>query len=293
MLAWRFRRLGGGKRRGAQKVRSRLGTRFGALGLCFYIVVVATETLNAQEMGLLPEKRAEHLNMPEQHPDSHLSAPRAAISDTAVATALSGALDGEGFPAAEAWERAAPVAFSADWQGKHADAGRATEVRLLWTPAMLYLKFVARYQVIHVFPDAPANGRRDKLWDRDVAEVFLQPEPAAARRYKEFEVSPNGFWIDLDIDLDAKGDLKDLQSGLRRRVKIDERAKTWTAEVAIPMKSLVAQFDAAATWRANFYRIEGDAEPRFYSAWRATNTEKPNFHVPERFGYLKFAPAER
>ncbi|HEY8714197.1 MAG TPA: carbohydrate-binding family 9-like protein [Candidatus Acidoferrum sp.] len=293
MLAWRFRRVGGCERSGAQKVRTRLGTRFAVLGLSFWVVAVAAGTLSGQEMGLLRESRVGHLNMSEQNSDSDLSAQNAATADTAVATALRGAPDGEGFPAAEAWDRAVPVQFSADWQGKHADADRATEVRLLWTPSMLYLKFVARYKVITVFSDAGANGRRDKLWDRDVAEVFLQPEPSAARRYKEFEVSPNGFWIDLDIDLDAKGDLKDLHSGLRRRVKIDEQAKTWTAEVAIPMKSLVAHFDAAATWRANFYRIEGDSEPRFYSAWRATNTEKPNFHVPERFGYLKFASAER
>jgi hypothetical protein len=293
MLAWRFRRLGGGERRGAQKVRTRVGTRLGALGLVFWVLALAAEELHAQQTVLSREGSSGYSEMAEHNSGSHLSKENATVSEAAVATALRGPLDGEGFPAAEDWKRAAPVEFSADWQGKNADAGRATEVRLLWTPSMLYLKFVARYKMITIFPDAPTNGRRDQLWDRDVAEVFLQPEPAAARRYKEFEVSPNGFWIDLDIDLDAKGDLKDLRSGLRRRVKIDERAKTWTAEVAIPMKSLVAHFDAAATWRANFYRIEGDTEPRFYSAWRPTNTEKPNFHVPERFGYLKFALAER
>lgn len=293
MLAWRFRRLGGGERRGAQKVRTRVGTCFAALALYFCVVATEPGVLSAQEMRLLRESQSGYLNMPEQNSDSHLSSSSAATADTAVANALHGTVDGDGFPAAEAWDGAALVVFSADWQGKNADTGRATEVRLLWTPSTLYLRFVARYKVITVFPDADANGRRDKLWDRDVAEVFLQPEPSASRRYKEFEVSPNGLWIDLDIDLDAKGDLKDLQSGLRRRVKIDEQAKTWTAEVSIPMKSLVAQFDAKATWRANFYRIEGDSESRFYSAWRATNTEKPNFHVPERFGYLKFARAER
>jgi len=29
-------------------------------------------------------------------------------------------------------------------------------------------------------------------------------------------------------------------------------------------------------------------EPRFYSAWRPTNTPAPNFHVPEAFGALVF-----
>lgn len=211
-------------------------------------------------------------------------------TDTAFAVRMAGAADAEGFPHEQAWEIAPPVRFNADWQGKNSDAQRETQVRLLWNEGFLFLRFDARYRSITVFADGEASGRRDGLWDRDVCEVFLRPQGSHPSYYKEIEIAPNGMWVDLEIGPEEK---RDLRSGLRRRVKIDERAKTWTAEVAIPMKSLVAQFDAAATWRANFYRIEGDAEPRFYSAWRATNTEKPNFHVPERFGYLKFAPAER
>jgi alpha-galactosidase len=211
--------------------------------------------------------------------------PRSASNSTAVAASLTAPIDAAGFPPSSSWEQAAPIRFDADWQGKNADPQRSTEVRLLWTSTTLYLRFTARYRDIFVFPDADANGRRDTLWDRDVAEVFLQPDPSNLRRYKEFEVSPNGFWIDLDIDNDA---LQDLKSGLHRRVSVNEPAKTWTAELAIPMKSLLAHFDSRAIWRVNFYRVEGPTEPRFYSAWRPTNTPQPNFHVPELFGYLKF-----
>jgi alpha-galactosidase len=195
-------------------------------------------------------------------------------------------VDDSGFPQADAWKNTDPVRFDTDWQGKNADHQRSTEVRLLWSPETLYLRFVARYRVITIFSDAEPNGRRDKLWDRDVAEVFLQPDPSTLRRYKEFEVSPNGLWIDLDID---NGGLADLKSGVKRRVMVDEPAKTWTAELAIPMKSLVQHFDEHAIWRVNFYRVEGTAEPRFYSSWQPTNTAQPNFHVPELFGYLRFA----
>ena len=193
--------------------------------------------------------------------------------------------DAEGFPQPSAWQAAPAVRFNADWQGKNADPERETEVRLLWTPETLLLRFIAKYRTIRVFPDAEPNGRRDHLWDRDVAEIFLQPDSSALRRYKEFEVSPNGFWIDLDI---APGEKHDLKSDLRRRVTIDKKAKSWTAELAIPMKCLVERFDASAKWRVNFYRVEGAAEPRFYSAWRPTGTPAPNFHVPEAFGELIF-----
>jgi alpha-galactosidase len=210
----------------------------------------------------------------------------------AVAARMHESADLEGFPKESAWEHTPALRFSADWQGKNADPERETEVRLLWTPETLFLRFRAKYRVITVFPDAEPNGRRDQLWDRDVAEVFLQPDPSFPRRYKEFEVSPNGFWIDLDI---APGEKHDLKSGLRRRVVLNEAAKTWVAELALPMNCLVGRFNPSAIWRVNFYRVEGAAEPRFYSAWRPTGTAVPNFHVPEAFGALIFAaaPSER
>jgi alpha-galactosidase len=194
--------------------------------------------------------------------------------------------DVNGFPSLPSWELSTPLRFDADWQGKNADPERETEVRLLWTLESFFVRFHARFRTITVFPDAEVNGRRDQLWDRDVAEVFLQPDPLQLRRYKEFEVSPNGYWIDLDI---APGEKHDLKSGLQRRVILDETARTWTAELALPIKCLVGRFDPTAIWRVNFYRVEGAAEPRFYSAWQPTRTPAPNFHVPEAFGELVLA----
>ena len=191
-----------------------------------------------------------------------------------------------GFPELSSWEAAGGLRFQADWQGKNPDPGRETEVRLLWTTETLYLRFQAKYRVITVFADAEPNGRRDQLWDRDVAEVFLQPNESDRRRYKEFEISPNGMWIDLDI---APGEKHDLKSGLRRRVTLNEATTMWIAELALPMKSLVERFDPTASWRVNFFRVEGASEPRFYSAWQPTGTPMPNFHVPEAFGTLIFA----
>jgi len=194
-------------------------------------------------------------------------------------------MSAEGFPTPADWARASALRFCTDWRGENPDSARETDVQLLWTPAELYLRFAAKYRTITVFTDAQPNGRRDQLWDRDVAEAFLQPPGSPARSYKEFEVSPNGLWIDLDI---APGEKRDLRSGLRRCNAIDEAAKIWRAELAIPMRRLTPHFDPRLEWRGNFYRVEGEVEPRFYSAWRPTMTPQPNFHVPEAFGRLLF-----
>ena len=82
-----------------------------------------------------------------------------------------------------------------------------------------------------------------------------------------------------------------MKSGLRRRVVLNQATKTWVAELALPMKCLVERFDPKTTWKVNFYRVEGTSEPRFYSAWQPTRTAVANFHVPEAFGELVFAPS--
>lgn len=183
------------------------------------------------------------------------------------------------------WAHASPIRFSADWQGKNADSGLETEVRVLWSPEALYIRFACRYRELLVFDHSDPNGRRDRLWDRDVAEAFLQPPPAVGKNYKEFEVAPNGMWIDLEISPTAIADLK---SGLTRSVHVDEPRRIWTAELAIPIESLTTHFDPGQIWRGNFYRVEGNVEPRRYLAWQATRTPEPQFHVPERFGTLIF-----
>lgn len=190
---------------------------------------------------------------------------------------------------AKEWQNAAPAVFCANWQGKDPDPERQTTVRLLWSSRTLYLRYECRYRELYTFDDSDPNGRRDHLWDRDVAEAFLQPDPSKPRYYKEFEIAPNGFWIDLDI---SPGPLRDLKSALQHSIWLDKGAHVWAAELAIPMKALTEQFDPRAEWRANFYRIEGQKEPRFYSAWRPTFSPEPNFHVPSAFGRLRFAPAE-
>jgi alpha-galactosidase len=183
------------------------------------------------------------------------------------------------------WGRASAIAFGSDWQGKNPDLERETRVRLLWSPRHLYLRFECRYRELFVFKESDPNGRRDHLWDRDVAEAFLQPDPSRERNYREFEVSPNAMWIDLDIFPGGRGDLK---SGMQRSVELDEKSRLWCAELAIPMTSLTSSFNPTKTWRANFYRIEGHTEPRAYLAWQPTHTPEPNFHVPSAFGYLRF-----
>jgi len=186
------------------------------------------------------------------------------------------------------------IGFDRDWQGQQADAGRRTEVRLLWTSETLFLRFDCRYRTLTVFP-AP-GGRPERfegLWKRDVAEAFLRPHPELEPpRYREFEIAPNGLWLDLDINWahwpPRPSDPPNLyRSGLTSAVWVQAEARRWVAELAISMRALTRDFDPGRAWRANFFRVEG--QPQHFYSWQATGTPKPQFHVPAAFGWLRFA----
>jgi alpha-galactosidase len=198
-----------------------------------------------------------------------------------VASKLRTALDAEGFPTD--WSSTTPIAFCNDWQGRNADPHRETEARILWSPDQLFLQFRARYRILYTFPNT--NSRQDELWDRDVAEVFLQPPHQSGRNYAEFEISPNGDWLDLAIE---NGKLRHLHSNLKSRVTVHADQNSWNAELALPILVIDPHFDPHHAWRVNFFRIEGVEPDRFYSSWKPTNTDRPNFHVPEAFGALNF-----
>jgi hypothetical protein len=181
------------------------------------------------------------------------------------------------------WESAQPITFCSDWRGEHEDPLRETEVRLLWSHQMLFIRFRCRYREIYVY--AGGNSRRDQLWLRDVAELFIRPGNEDPGHYREFEISPNGDWLDLDI---LPGKKTHLFCDLKSRVILDADANLWTAELAIPFDCLTPSFNPGEIWRLNLFRIEGAEPNRFYSAWRPTNTPQPNFHVPDQFGRLQF-----
>jgi len=214
--------------------------------------------------------------------DNRAMNPNVDSSTRIIAKKIIAPPDADGLPTSNAWNEAMPEAFCSDWRGENPDPLRETEVRLLWSPDHLYIRFSCRYREIFVYEGG--NSRRDQLWTKDVAELFIQRSSDELMHYREFEISPNGDWLDLDIKAGQKYFLMcDLKSRAVRN------ADNWIAELAIPMDSLTSDFNPDEIWRLNLFRIEGQEPKRFYSAWRPTYTTKPNFHVPERFGELLFA----
>ncbi|MGH9369855.1 MAG: carbohydrate-binding family 9-like protein [Thermoanaerobaculia bacterium] len=159
----------------------------------------------------------------------------------------------------------------------------ATAVRVATRAGRLLVRFDGRDRGV----TATLTRRDDPLWKEDVFEVFLSPDDRPAVYY-EFEVNPLGTLFDARVEspegrretmrVDASWNCPGLSARVRRR------PERWSALFSIPLEPLSP--GPAAVWRANFHRIDR-GNPDEYSAWSPTGADPPDFHRPERFGYLR------
>jgi tetratricopeptide (TPR) repeat protein len=164
---------------------------------------------------------------------------------------------------------------------------RKTEFRSRWTEGYLYFLFVCPFEELYLRPNPQTSRDTVGLWDWDVAEVFLGNDFEHIKRYKEFEVSPQSEWVDLDINLEARSDDGwKWNSGFVVAARIDKDAKVWYGAMKIPYKSIDTRPPRPGLkLRANLYRIEGPEPARKFICWQPTHS--PTFHMPVAFGRLE------
>jgi len=193
-------------------------------------------------------------------------------------------------PKAPQWKDAPTVVAENGPRGEPVP-GHRTDIRSRWTSANIYFLFVCPYRELHLKPKPSRTTETNQLWNWDVAEVFVGSDFEHIARYKEFEVSPQGEWVDLDIDrvnpLPEGGWL--WNSGFRVKARVDARHRIWYGEMRIPLLSIDSRPPVAGLeMRINFYRCQGREPGRKFIAWQPTG--EGNFHVPQAFGRLKLIP---
>lgn len=189
----------------------------------------------------------------------------------------------------ECWGIAGEILIDRYWSGEKASAERHLKAKLLWSDKALYVYFDANQAEPLVMSDSPnLTSTTDGLWNRDVCEIFVAPDQNQPRKYFEFEIAPNGEWLDLAIDLtgiERKTDWN-YKSGMKSFAKI-EGSKIRSA-AKIEWKAFGSTPKAGDIWLGNLFRCVGKNPNRGYLAWSPTGTELPNFHVPDKFGEFEF-----
>jgi Carbohydrate family 9 binding domain-like len=151
--------------------------------------------------------------------DAQLEAKRATVD-----FALDGNVD------KKLWKRANWVEFIHNMAGNANYPEQATRVASLWTDGYVYFAFSCRYDVLNVFEGEDVSKEKWELWNRDVVEIFLNPQPERQLHYYEFEVAPNNRWIDLEITRGEKPNHDpSWNSGFQHATRVDARHHIWTS----------------------------------------------------------------
>lgn len=188
------------------------------------------------------------------------------------------------------WRDSRSVFADKNTQGRTLGADRM-EVRSRWTKDYLYFLFICPYDELYLKPSPDTTKETYELWNWDVAEMFIGSDFNDIKRYKEFEVSPQNEWVDLDVNLHNPHHEEGWvwNSGFEHAVRIDREKRIWYAAMKIPMTAVDSpQAAAGNTFRVNLFLSQGPPNRHRELTWQPPMSN--TFHTPERFGLLKLVP---
>jgi alpha-galactosidase len=186
------------------------------------------------------------------------------------------------------WAKAQPAYIRRYWSGAAAPPSRHAAVRIIWSAEALTLRFECNQTEPPLTNTHPKLDQKTiGLWERDVCEFFVAPDPDQLQRYLEFEVAPTGEWLDLAIELidGVRHTNWEFPSGMKAAARVGGEQSM--LGMRLPWSDSLPQPQVGDVWRANLFRCVGLGEER-YLAWQPTETLQPNFHVPAAFGRLEF-----
>ncbi len=178
--------------------------------------------------------------------------------------------------------------------GTPAPAPLATSVAAAWDTDALFIGFEASFLSLRTapvsVPPEPGSGKTLRLWEQsDVLEMFIGVDVPETGRYREFEIAPDGRWIDIDVDHSAEPLRADFawRSGAQFHSVVDHDAHRWFAALRIPWRALTDADPREVSWWCNGYRATGRFHGDELFAWSPTGLGPGCFHRFNHFGRLE------
>jgi len=164
------------------------------------------------------------------------------------------------------------------------------EVRSRWTKNNIYFLFAGPYQKLTLKSNPDTVKETYRLWEKDCFEVYLGADFEHINRYREFQMSPAGEFLDLDIDSSIpkpgfNGE-QNWDAGMKVKARIGEGRKFWYGEMKMPIAAVDSRPAAAGNeMRINMFRQDDEPPNRKFLAWQVTGVWNP--HHPDKFGILR------
>lgn len=196
-----------------------------------------------------------------------------------------------------AWVAAPDVGpFQFPWweQGKK----EQTVAKLLYDDQNLYVAYIC--EDAHIW--AEHTQRDSAVYMDDCVEVFTAPDPDRPNVYFNIEMNALGIFLDQfhpegpGVPVREEWNGKGIRIATTISGTLNDDSDTddhWILEAAIPFQNFahVARHTPPRPgdlWRLGLNRCGGRTNPQ-YSQWSPGVTEKPAFHVPDRFGRAIFS----
>jgi hypothetical protein len=170
------------------------------------------------------------------------------------------------------------------------------EVRSRWTDKYIYFLFCGHYDLLTVNAKPDTQNETPHLWEKDVFELYLGSDFEHTNRYRELQISPQGEFLDNDIDSTVRrpgfNGEEAWNSGMTVKAQIDKKQKIWYGEMKIPFSAFdILEPNVGKELRVNLFRQDNLREPdasghpRAFMAWQPPGIWNP--HHPEVFGTLR------
>lgn len=141
------------------------------------------------------------------------------------------------------------------------------------------------------------------VWDDSAVEFFFAPDTSLPLRYFNLEINCGGTPL-MHYNLIPRKEFKKISAEDIEKIEIAHSLPTtvdpeitepvtWTLEYRIPIDLLIKYSNVTKPkpgnfWRGNFYKIADKTSNPHYLTWNIVDNNKPDFHLPQFFGILKF-----
>ncbi|MDH3650036.1 MAG: carbohydrate-binding family 9-like protein [Saprospiraceae bacterium] len=150
---------------------------------------------------------------------------------------------------------------------------------------------------------ATRTKNQEAVFKDSCVEFFFSPEGHSEEGYFNLEMNCGGTMLfhhqkeprkdHIDISTEDLAKI-DVAHSLPEVVTPEIQAPTtWTVEYRIPFEVMAKYHDlqpptAGSTWRSNFYKCADESSHPHWLTWAPIDFPRPDFHLPEFFGILKF-----